>query len=64
MEPARDATVVKALLDASGLEVSEPEFAKLVEIYPLLRAQADGLYMPELVGESVALSFDPATYYA
>lgn len=64
MAQAQDATVVKALLEASGLEVSDEEFAKVVEVYPLLRAQADGLYMPELVGESVALSFDPATYYA
>lgn len=61
---ARDATVVKALLDASGLEMSDAEFLRIVEVYPLLRAQADGLYMPELVGENVALSFDPATYYA
>ena len=53
-------TTVGALLGAAGITVSETEFADLVKVYPALRAQADGLYLPELEFVDPAVDFDPA----
>jgi hypothetical protein len=50
---------VKSLLDTANLAVSDEEFAKFTESYPILRAQADGLYLPHLDAEEPAVSFDP-----
>ncbi|QGG94996.1 hypothetical protein [Actinomarinicola tropica] len=53
------ATTVKVLLDAAGLKVSDEEFLRFATVYPTIRAQADGLYLPELEDEDPALGFDP-----
>jgi hypothetical protein len=53
------AAAVKALLDTACLTVSDEEFAKFVESYPVLRAQADSLYLPHLDAEEPAVAFDP-----
>jgi hypothetical protein len=50
---------VKTLLDTANLTVSDEEFAKFTDSYPILRAQADGLYLPFLDAEEPAVSFDP-----
>lgn len=50
---------VRTLLEAAKLTVSEEELAKFTESYPILRSQADGLYLPHLEAEEPALSFDP-----
>jgi hypothetical protein len=52
-------TTVKVLLDAANLTVSDEEFEKFADLYPDLRANADGLYLPELDLEEPAVSFDP-----
>jgi hypothetical protein len=52
-------TAVKVLLDAANIGVSDEEFEMFTESYPVLRAQADGLYLPHLEAEDPALSFDP-----
>lgn len=54
------ATVVTQLLGIAQLNPSVSEFERFVRIYPVLRAQADGLYVPEFGPEELALSFDPA----
>jgi hypothetical protein len=61
---ARDTATVKTLLEASGLEVHDDEFIRIAQIYPLLRAQADGLYLAEVSEEDPSMTFDPAAYYA
>jgi hypothetical protein len=48
------------LLETANLTVSEEEFAIFTESYPILRSQADGLYLPQLEHEGPAVSFDPA----
>ena len=58
------ATTVKVLLDAAQLKVSDEEFLAFAQVYPALRAQADGLYLAELEPESPAISFDPTVDYA
>ena len=50
---------VKMLLKNANLTVSDEEFAKFTESYPILRSQADGLYLPHLDTEEPAVSFDP-----
>jgi hypothetical protein len=50
---------VKVLLENANLTVSDEEFAKFTESYPILRSQADGLYLPHLDAEELAVSFDP-----
>jgi hypothetical protein len=50
---------VKMLLETANLVVSDEEFAKFTESYPILRSQADGLYLPHLDAEEPAVSFDP-----
>jgi hypothetical protein len=55
---AADAAV-KTLLETANLAVSDEEFTKFTESYPILRGQADGLYLPHLDAEEPAVSFDP-----
>ncbi|MCI2415903.1 hypothetical protein MOQ72_00570 [Saccharopolyspora sp. K220] len=50
---------VTVLLDTAGITASAEEFDKFTDSYPVLRAQADGLYLPHLDTEEPALSFDP-----
>lgn len=58
---ASDASAaVNILLETANLTVSEEEFAIFTESYPILRSQADGLYLPHLDPEAPAVSFDPA----
>lgn len=57
------AAVVRALLDAAQLTVSDEEFERFVAIYPIMRAQADALYLPELESEAPCLHFDPTVGY-
>jgi hypothetical protein len=56
-------TAMKVLLETAKVTVSEEEFEKFVDIYPVLRAQADGLYLPHLEDEAPAVSFDPTVDY-
>lgn len=56
-------TIVRSLLDAAQLTVSEDEFERFVAVYPIMRAQADALYLPELEPEAPSLHFDPTVGY-
>jgi hypothetical protein len=56
-------TIVKALLDAAQLNVSDDEFLRFARVYPVMRAQADALYLPELEPEAPCLHFDPTVGY-
>jgi hypothetical protein len=51
---------VKMLLETAKLTVSDEELAIFTDSYPILRSQADGLYLPHLEHEEPAVSFDPA----
>jgi hypothetical protein len=51
---------VKMLLKTANLTVSDEELTIFTESYPILRSQADGLYLPQLEHEEPAVSFDPA----
>jgi hypothetical protein len=63
-EPSADTpTIVRALLDAAGLTVSDDELAGFVRMYPILRGQADALYRPDMEHEAPALHFDPTVSY-
>lgn len=55
--------IVTALLSSAQLPLSESERAGYVNDYPLIRASADGLYLPELEFVEPASRFDPTTYY-
>ncbi|MFV0309939.1 MAG: hypothetical protein ACK5OX_19595 [Desertimonas sp.] len=57
------AAIVRALLDAAHLAVSDDEFDRFVAVYPIMRAQADALYLPELEPEAPSLHFDPMVGY-
>ena len=57
------ATIVRSLLDAAELTVSDDEFERFVAVYPIMRAQADALYLPELEPEAPSLHFDPTVGY-
>ena len=50
-------TTVRMLLKASGLNLTEEQIQGYVRIYPILRAGADSLYIPEARYESPALIF-------
>ena len=56
-------TIVRALLDTAQLAPSEEEFLRFVDVYPVIRAQADSLYLPELEPEAPSLHFDPTVGY-
>jgi len=51
---------VKMLLKTANLTVSDEELTIFTESYPILRSQADGLYLPQFEHEEPAVSFDPA----
>jgi len=53
------ATRVRVLLDAAGVTPTEKEFEAFVQAYPVLRAQADALYIEEVRYEEPALVFTP-----
>jgi hypothetical protein len=55
--------IVRSLLDAAQLTVSDDEFERFVAVYPIMRAQADALYLPELEPEAPSLHFDPTVGY-
>jgi len=54
-----DTAAVTELLAGAGLTMAAGEFERMVGVYPLLRAQADGLYSAEFADEDLALGFDP-----
>jgi hypothetical protein len=61
MNPAQPTdvnTTVQALLDAAHLRLSDEEFELFAQIYPAMRAGADGMYIPETRYEEPALIFD------
>lgn len=60
---ASDEEIVTALLAAAKLSVSDREKAVFVADYPVLRAGADALYLPELEFVSPAERFDALAYY-
>jgi hypothetical protein len=53
------AAAVTRLLKTANLVVADNEFERFVSVYPMLRAQADGLYAPEFAGEDLSLVYDP-----
>jgi hypothetical protein len=55
-----DESVVRALLYAAQLEVSDRELEWFVAEYRTLRALADAMYIPELDSITPAVFFDPA----
>lgn len=55
--------IVGGLLAAAGLTVSAEEKAQMIKDYPLIRAGADALYLPELEFVEPAVRFDPSSYY-
>jgi hypothetical protein len=50
-------TIVRSLLTAAGMQLTEEQIAGYVRIYSILRAGADSLYIPETRYESPALIF-------
>jgi hypothetical protein len=52
------ATTVRMLLEAAQLTVSDEEFDLFVKVYPALRADADGMYLPEVRYAELSLTFD------
>ena len=57
-QPTDIETTVKALLDSAQLTMSAEELELFVKVYPVLRAGADSLYLPETRYEEPALLFD------
>jgi hypothetical protein len=55
--------IVTGLLAAAQLTVSPQEKATLVKDYPLMRSNADALYLAELEFVEPAVTFDPTVYY-
>jgi hypothetical protein len=58
------ATIVRSLLDAAKLTVSDDEFDGFVRMYPTMRQNADAMYVPEMEPEAPAMHFDPAVGYS
>lgn len=50
---------VRTLLDAANITVPDEEIEAMIKTYPALRAQANGLYLPELEFVDPAVDFDP-----
>lgn len=50
---------VETLLAAAGLSVTVEEKARFVREYPVMRAQADALYLPAFDEVVPAIGFDP-----
>jgi len=55
--------MVAAILSAAQLTVSEREFDTMVRDYPVMRAAADSLYLPELEFVEPAVTFDSRTAF-
>jgi len=55
--------VVTAMLAAARLTVSDEEKAQMIKDFPVMRASADELYLPELEFYEPAPKFNPAAYY-
>jgi hypothetical protein len=55
--------IVTSLLAAAQLTVSDEEKATFIRDYPLIRANADALYLDELEPFEPAVMFDPTVYY-
>ena len=53
-------TTVRALLKASGLNLTEEQIEHYKLVYPVLRAGADSLYIPEARYEVPAVNFRAA----
>jgi hypothetical protein len=60
MPVSNAAATVRVLLEAAELAISDEEFDRYVKDYPVIRAAADSLYLPELDSVSPAIDFDPA----
>ncbi len=56
--------IVTSLLAAAQLTVSEEEKAIFVKDYPVIRANADALYLDGLELLEPAVRFDPTDYYS
>jgi len=59
-DPTGNVEAVRRLLAGAGLVMADDEFERMVRVYPLLRAQANGLFAPEFAGVDFALGFDPS----
>lgn len=59
MIPIETDVTVRVLLQTQGMSVDEEEFERYVRMYPVMRAAADKLYIPETRYEEPALSFSP-----
>lgn len=55
--------IITSLLAAAQLTVSEEEKARMVKDYPIVRGNADALYLDELESFEPAVKFNPADYY-
>lgn len=58
-ELQKNVAAVETLLSAAGLSVTVEEKARFVREYPIMRAQADGLYLPDFDEVVPAIGFDP-----
>lgn len=56
--------IVTAILSAAQLTVDPKEFDVMVADYPIMRAAADSLYLPELEFVEPAAVFDAQTAFA
>ena len=54
--------IVDGLLAAAQLTVDAAERTQMIKDYPLIRAGADALYLPDLESVEPAVRFDPASY--
>lgn len=62
--PALDSeTIITSLLAAAQLTVSEEEKARMVRDYPIIRSNADALYLEGLESFEPAVTFNPVDYY-
>lgn len=58
-EPKDVRAAVTAAVEAAGLPVTDAELAAFVDLYPVLRAGADSLYIEAVRYEEPALVFTP-----
>lgn len=54
---------VTAILAAAQLTVSAEEKATMITDYPVIRAGADAMYLPELDSYEPGIRFDPTDFY-
>ena len=57
MTEAESEAIVRALLAAAGLRLTEQQIAACIRVYPAMRAGADSLFIAEARYESPALVF-------